>query len=323
MSGLAVDPDKICTATGLGLTEAQRGTAWRITKDAYVQTSGITGVLVNDRVGLPPSGTPDRHGRYDTQGRTVYFADTAKTALAEVLQHLRVKVVSLAKDAAAVGMDTTQDYRQALTEDLHNRGLPGPGEVSVDWQLAISLYEVQLPATGWWVVIDCPATLNALSNTMGGSVPQLTLEHVIGDNRALITQPAQVVHESVLEDGSLPLGIVFPSKTAYGRCWAWWNRRADDNFNPGSNEAVELANDTDYGLAASVFTRDIGRASRMANQLDAGTVWINYYLLYGPDLPMSGFKQSGLGTESSTLGVAEYSRVKHVAIDLDGPVSRV
>ena len=235
MSALAVDPDKICSATGLGLIAAQRGTAWRITKDAYVQTSGITGVLVNDRVGLLPPGTPDRRGRYDTQGRTVYFADTAKTALAEVLQHLRVKVVSLAKDAAAVGMDT-QDYRQALTDDLHSRGLPGPGEVSVDWQLASSLYEVHLPATGWWVVIDCPATLNALSDTMGGSVPPLTLGHVIGDNRALTTQLAQVVRESVLEDGSLPLGIVFPSKTAYGRCWAWWNRRADDNLNPGSND---------------------------------------------------------------------------------------
>ena len=40
----------------------------------------------------------------------------------------------------------------------------------------------------------------------------------------------------MLDDGSLPLGIVFPSKTAYGRCWAWWNRRADDNFNPDDND---------------------------------------------------------------------------------------
>lgn len=70
----------------------------------------------------------------------------------------------------------TQDYRQALTDDLHSRGLPGPGEVSVDWQLTSSLYEVHLPATGWWVVTDCPATLNALSETMGGSVPATDAE---------------------------------------------------------------------------------------------------------------------------------------------------
>lgn len=235
MTALAPDPDRTCTDTGLGLIAADGGVGWRITKDAYVQTSGITGVLVNDRVGPLPLGKPDRRGRYDTLGRTVYFADTAKTALAEVLQHFRVEVMSLTKDALAIGMDV-EEYRRDLTKDLHDRGLPGPGEVPVDWQMAGSLYTVQLSSTGWWVLIDCSATLNALSDRMGGSVDQLTLGHVCGDDRVLTTQLAQVIRESMLDDGSLPLGIAFPSKTAYGRCWAWWNRRADDNLNPGSND---------------------------------------------------------------------------------------
>lgn len=127
MSALA--PDRICATTGFGLVAADQRTGWRITKDAYVKTSGIIGVLVNDRVGPLPAGTPDRRGRYDTLGRTVYFADTAKTALAEVLQHLRVEVMSLTKDAVAIGMDV-EAYRHQLTRDFHDRGLPGPGDTS-------------------------------------------------------------------------------------------------------------------------------------------------------------------------------------------------
>jgi hypothetical protein len=236
VTALAPGPHRVCTATGFGLVAAaDESVGWRITKDAYVQTSGITGVLTNNGVGSLPPGTPDRRGRYDTVGRTVYFADTAKTALAEVLQHFRVEVMSMTKDAVAIGIDVDL-YRRELAKDLHARGLPGPGEVPVDWQMASSLYKVHLPSAGWWVVIDSPATLNALSEKMRGSADQLTLGDVCGDDRGLTTQLAQIIRESVLDDGSLPLGIEFPSKTAYGRCWAWWNRRADDNLNPGGND---------------------------------------------------------------------------------------
>lgn len=167
-------------------------------------TSGITGVLVNDRVGPLPAGTPDSRGRYDTLGRTVYFADTGKTALAEVLQHLRVRVMSLIKDAAAIGVDV-EEYRRRLTKETHDRGVPGPGEVSVDWQMTRSLYEVHLPAFGWWVRIDDPATLNALSERMGGFVGQLTLGDVCGDNRSLTTQLAQVSGIRCSTTGRFPL----------------------------------------------------------------------------------------------------------------------
>jgi len=227
--------DRICSASGFGLIAADHNSGWRVTKDAYVRTSGITGVLVNGRVGVLPAGTPDRRARYDTLGRTVYFADRAKTALAEVLQHFRIEVMAISKDAAAIGMDVA-DYRRAMTRDYRSRGLPVPGEISVDWQMVSGLYRVDLPDQGWWVVIDDPATLNALSEATHGTFSQLTLASVSGDDRALTTQLAQLIRETVLDDGSLPLGINFPSKTAYGRCWAWWNRRADDNLTPGRND---------------------------------------------------------------------------------------
>ncbi len=246
MSGATPEPVRVCVATGLGLLAADGQPGWRVTKDVYVQTSGITGVLVNDRVGPLPIGVPDRRGRYDTLGRTVHFADTAKTALAEVLQHLRVKLMSMAKDAAAIGEDV-DTYRRRLTEELHQRGLPGPGEVPVDWQLASGLYRVRLPEAGWWVIVDCPETLNALSERMSGSAGQLTIGHICGDNLSLTTQLAQVIRDSTLDDGSLPVGVAFPSKTAYGRCWAWWNRRADDNLLPGSNDP-KLTDSSNIGV---------------------------------------------------------------------------
>lgn len=96
--------------------------------------------------------------------------------------------------------------------------------------------ESTCPTTVGGVNIDHPATLNALSAATRGTFGQLTLGNVCGDDRALTTQLAQVIREAVLDDGSLPLGINFPSKTAYGRCLAWWNRRVDDNLTPGRND---------------------------------------------------------------------------------------
>lgn len=81
--------DRTCHRTGLGLVAADGTDAWRIAKDQYVATSGVAGVLVNDRIGPLPHDVPDRRGRYDTLGRTVYVADSPTTAIAEVLQPFR------------------------------------------------------------------------------------------------------------------------------------------------------------------------------------------------------------------------------------------
>lgn len=230
---------RVCAVTGFGLLAADGGQAWRIAKDRYVATSGITGALVNNRIGPLPRDVPDSRGRYDTLGRTIYFADSPTTALAEVLQSFRVQALSLAKDAAAIGNDIIE-YRERLAVELRERGLPVPGEVPAAWQLSRSLYRVQMPRDGWWVKIDSAATLNALSNVMHGARGQLTLGDVCGDDRVLTTQLAQVVRDSILDDGTWPLGINFPSKTAYGICFAWWNRTADANANPADND-VRLA----------------------------------------------------------------------------------
>ncbi|HHZ07558.1 MAG TPA: betaine-aldehyde dehydrogenase [Rhizobiales bacterium] len=81
------------------------------------------------------------------------------------------------------------------------------------------------------------------------------------------------------------------------------------------DEVIERANDSEFGLSAGVFTRDLPRAHRVVAELQAGTCWINHYNLAPVEIPFGGAKQSGIGRENSLVALGHYSQLKSVYVE--------
>mgnify|MGYP000491652334 CR=1 FL=1 len=84
----------------------------------------------------------------------------------------------------------------------------------------------------------------------------------------------------------------------------------------GEEEVIQRANDTEYGLAAGVFTQNLARGHRVIAELEAGTCWINNYNITPIELPIGGYKQSGLGRENGPTAIEHYTQLKSVYVEL-------
>ncbi|MCX5714435.1 MAG: aldehyde dehydrogenase family protein, partial [Candidatus Omnitrophica bacterium] len=83
----------------------------------------------------------------------------------------------------------------------------------------------------------------------------------------------------------------------------------------GIEEAVELANSSDFGLANCIWSKDSARAEVLAAKINTGTSWVNTYGMFYNEVPYGGFKQSGFGKELGKEGFLEYTRLKNIIID--------
>ncbi|MEK4303536.1 MULTISPECIES: betaine-aldehyde dehydrogenase [Oceanobacillus] len=155
---------------------------------------------------------------------------------------------------------------------------------------------------------------------MGPLISKIHLEKVMAYVNNGVKEGAKVAVGGTRPDEPALQNGFFYLPTVLTGCTTEMNVVQHEGFGPvitietfrNEEEAIRLANDSIYGLAGGVWTKDIAKAERCVANMRMGTVWINDFNVYFPHAPWGGFKQSGIGRELGKLGLEEYQETKHV-----------
>ncbi len=159
---------------------------------------------------------------------------------------------------------------------------------------------------------------------VGALISEDHLSRVLGFIEAGKAEGARLRCGGTRPDDPALEGGYFLTPAVFDRCGDDMSIARDEIFGPvmsvltfgDEDEVIARANDTDFGLAAGVFTRDLARGHRVVARLQAGTCWINNYNVTPVEIPFGGYKQSGIGRENGLAAIEHYTQLKSVYVEL-------